>query len=57
MCIRDRFTRKLVKSQERGDIAENVYVLPFSMLTKELLIEVAGLQDTQTRGTIDQFLV
>ena len=51
------FTRKLVKSQERGDIAENVYVLPFSMLTKELLIEVAGLQDTQTRGTIDQFLV
>ena len=35
------FTKKLLKAQERGDIAENVYVLPFSQLSRELLIEVA----------------
>jgi len=32
----------LLKSQQRGDIHENVHVLPFSMLTKELLVEVAN---------------
>jgi hypothetical protein len=36
------FTRKLNKSQELGHIAENVYVLPFSQLDKELLVEVAN---------------
>ena len=51
------FTKKLLKSQESGDIAENVHVLPYSMLTREVLVEVAGLQDTQNHGTIDQFLV
>jgi|TARA_A100001391_G_scaffold34586_1_gene18851 hypothetical protein len=35
------FTRKLLKSQERGDIAENVHVLPYSQLTQEVLVEVA----------------
>ena len=35
------FTKKLMKAQKRGDISENVYVLPFSQLTKEVLIEVA----------------
>ena len=51
------FTRKLMKSQERGDIAENVHVLPYSMLTREVLVEVAGLHDGENCGTIDQFLV
>ena len=36
------FTRKLLKSQKRGDIEENVYVLPFSQLDKEVLVEVAN---------------
>lgn len=36
------FTKKLLKGQESGEIAENVYVLPFSQLTKELLLEVAA---------------
>ena len=36
------FTKKLIKSQEKGEIAENVYVLPYSQLTKELLVEVAS---------------
>ena len=36
------FTKKLIKSQEKGEIAENVYVLPYSQLTKDLLVEVAS---------------
>ena len=36
------FTKKLIKSQNRGEIAENVYVLPYSQLTKDLLVEVAS---------------
>ena len=36
------FTRKLLKSQERGDIEENVHVLPFSQLDKQVLVEVAN---------------
>ena len=35
------FTRKLLKSQESGDIAENVHVLPLSQLNREVLMEVA----------------
>lgn len=36
------FTKKLLQGQEKGEIAQNVYVLPFSQLTKELLLEVAA---------------
>lgn len=36
------FAKKLIKSQKKGEIAENVYVLPYSQLTKDLLVEVAS---------------
>lgn len=35
------FTKKVLRDQQNGSIAENVYVLPFSQLTKEVLLEVA----------------
>ena len=36
------FTRKLLKDQDKGIIRDNVYVLPFSQLSKEVLVEVAN---------------
>lgn len=51
------FTKKLLKSQQSGDIAENVYVIPFSTLSRESLIEITGLHETENHATIYQFLV
>jgi hypothetical protein len=45
------FTKKLLEAQERGEVAENVYVLPFSQLTKELLLEVT--EQHRTKNLLD----
>jgi hypothetical protein len=46
------FEKRLVRYQDMGIINKNVYVVPYSMLNKEYLIELAGGLQTSAKNDI-----